>query len=186
MARLRGKGFHLEDRIRIMHARAVKGHPGRMERPGAGGYQDDLGAQVTRPALLEGYAHSVSVRQAGLAPDGFDMVVLQVTGDGGPLGLNQGLLPAHDLADIQVRVERVIDAIRAPLAQAGVGQGRLAQRLGMGAGVQAGARRCRWAGGPPRPLFCRNRPPGRRLSPRPVPRRSRLDQIRNFWSLCPS
>ena len=88
-----------------MHAQGIKGHPGGMERRRAGGNQDDIGRQVTRPTLLEGHAHRVRVRQTGRTPDGIDVVVLQITDDDGPFRLHDGLLSKHYLADVEVLVE---------------------------------------------------------------------------------
>ncbi len=79
------------------------------------------------------------VLQAGTAPNGLDVVALQVACDGGPLRLHDRPLATYDPADVQVPVKRVIDAIQAALAQTGYRQGGLAQGLGMGARVEAGA-----------------------------------------------
>ena len=131
-----------QDVVAVHHDPAVERDVRRVGRPRAGREQEDVRGDPALRLLVPRDLDGMRVHEAGRALDLGDAVLLEVLLDHLPRLLHDGPLAMHEVADRDVRLDPILHAVEAALAEAAQVERGLAEGLGRdGARVDGGATR---------------------------------------------
>jgi hypothetical protein len=123
-------GGEREHVVAVDHDGAVERDLRRVHGTRPGGDQEDIGGDAPWFLLVARHLDRVRRGEAGLALDRDDAVLLQVARDDLPGVVDDGPLAVHEVADRDVGLDAVLDAVEAALAEAAQVERCLAEGLG--------------------------------------------------------